>query len=143
MFTVERKVGRLVEVRLGGVVKTDEFEDGMIHFRSLVNSSNARKVLCADLRAARILVPEVADSLLEAMRRDNPVLERSAILVSESALFSLQMERLVREAKNPNRRTFRDEGTLVDWIAEILTLGERRRAVEFLRQISLELQYNE
>jgi hypothetical protein len=143
MFTVERKVGRLIEVRLGGVIKVEEFEEGMIHFRALVNSNNSRKVLCADLRPARILVPEVAEALLEAMRRDNPVLDRSAILVSESALFSLQMERLIREARNPNRRTFREEGALVDWISDVLTQGERRRTLEFLRNIAFELLYDE
>jgi hypothetical protein len=143
MFTAERKVGRLVEVRLGGVIRQDEFDEGMVNFRALVNNSNSRKVLCADLRPVRILVPEVAEALLEAMRRDNPVLDRSAILVSDSALFSLQMERLVREARNPNRRTFRDEAGLVDWVSEVLTQTERRRAIEFLRSISAELLYNE
>jgi hypothetical protein len=140
MFTVERKVGRLVEVRLGGMIRMDEFEDGMVHFRSLVNANTTRKVLCADLRGVRILLPEVAETLLDAMKRDNPVLERSAILVAESALFGMQMERLIREAKNPNRRTFREEMALVDWASEILTRDERRRATEFFRHISQELQ---
>jgi hypothetical protein len=131
----------MVEVRLGGVIRAEEFEEGMVHFRALVNASPLRKILCADLRACRVLLPEVADSLLDAMRRDNPVLERSAILVSESALFGLQMERLVREAKNPNRRTFREEAEILNWVSEILTLGERRRAADFFRQNTLELSY--
>lgn len=134
MFSVERKVGRLVEYRMAGLVKQDEMEAMMRRFREVVTQGPERKIMVVDIRALRILVPEVADEILKQMRRDNPVLERSAILIGPSALFGLQMERLVRESGNKNRRTFRDEEELLAWVAEVLTPAERARAGDFYRE---------
>ena len=64
------------------------------------------------------------------MRGDNPRIERAGILVSTSAVFSLQLERMVREAGNPRRRAFRTAGELVTWLDEIATPDEKQRLKE-------------
>ena len=59
-------------------------------------------------------------------------MERTAFLVGESAVFAMQIERVIRNAANPNRRAFRDPGDLRKWLAEILTATEAARLGEFL-----------
>jgi hypothetical protein len=92
-------------------------------------------VICADWRGAVVLPPTVCDALLELLRQGNRHFIRSAILLPpEDAVFSLQVERLCREAGNPARRTFRDVKLLLAWLREILTPLESARAAKFIRE---------
>jgi hypothetical protein len=92
-------------------------------------------VICADWRGAVVFPPSVGDALLELLRQGNPHFIRSAILLpSENAIFSLQVERLCREAGSPARRTFRDVKPFLAWLQESLTPLESARAVEFISQ---------
>ena len=50
------------------------------------------------------------------------------LLSPTNAIFSLQLERLLREAQNPARRAFRDAQPLLKWLSEILTPEELARA---------------
>jgi hypothetical protein len=71
--------------------------------------------------------------MIALLERGNPRLERSAILLSqEHATFNLQVERVVREAKNSARRTFRDAAAMVAWLGESLTAAERDSVARFL-----------
>jgi hypothetical protein len=90
-------------------------------------------VICADWRGALVLPPAASDALLELLRQGNGFFERSAVLLpAEDATFGLQVERLVREAQNRARRTFRAATPLLDWLGEVLTPAERKRAAEFI-----------
>ena len=90
-------------------------------------------MVCADWRQANILAPAVAERLTGLLQRGNPHVERSAILLArEHATFNLQVERLVREAKNPARRTFRDTESMVTFLGEVLTPAETAHARAFL-----------
>lgn len=105
-------------------------------FRSAVQAAAARvkpAVICADWRAASVVSPEVSDVMAAMLRGANPLLKRSGILLSaDSATFSLQTERLVREANNPQRRTFRQANDLLLWIGEVLSPVELEAARRFL-----------
>jgi hypothetical protein len=133
MFTVDRSVGRLIEARLVSLRTVDDvgrFEDAM---RAEFDRVDGKAIVCADWRVANVLPPAVADRLIELLARGNPRLERSAILLSaEHATFNLQVERVVREAKNSARRTFRDAPAMVAWLGESLTPAERDRVARFL-----------
>jgi hypothetical protein len=135
MFTVTVRVGRLVEARLTSLADVDEvgrFERAM---GEAFASVGVRSVVCADWRVANILPPEVADRLTALLQRGNPHVERSAILLArEHATFNLQVERLVREAQNPARRTFREAPPLVDYLGAVLTPSEKSRAADFLAE---------
>lgn len=137
MYTVQQQVGRLVEARLSTLRSVDEvarFEVAMREAFDRVRGGHA--IVCADWRGANIFAPEVADRLVELLARGNPRLERSAVLLGkEQAAFALQVERVVREAKNSARRTFRDVDGVIEWLGELLSVEERRRLVEFLDEM--------
>jgi hypothetical protein len=133
MFTVEVRAGRLIEARLVSLADVDEvirFERAM---GEAFGSVGGRSVVCADWRQANILAPPVAERLIALLQRGNPHVERSAILLArEHATFNLQVERLVREAQNPARKTFREAAAMVDYLGDALTPGEKARVAEFL-----------
>jgi hypothetical protein len=132
-FTATRKVGRLVECRL---VWLDDTEDVAVFQRLMLEaftSAGPHSVICADWRQALVFPPRVSDALLDLLRRGNRELSRSAVLLSASdATFGLQVERLIREAGNPNRRSFRATEPALAWLSEVLTPAERIRASAFL-----------
>ena len=60
---------------------------------------------------------------------------RSAVLLSPGdATLSLQVERLFRDAENPDRRAFRSSSQMLAWLTEVLTPAETRRAQEFIEE---------
>ncbi|MEO1170622.1 MAG: hypothetical protein AAFX94_01020, partial [Myxococcota bacterium] len=60
------------------------------------------------------------------------------LLVGDSATFILQMERVIREAGSPQRKTFRDFPALRQWLAPVLTPDELTR-IDVFRHESNEL----
>ena len=81
------------------------------------------------------------DRLCHAMRQKgspvvvglDPRVERTAFLIGESAIFALQVERIIRSSNNPNRRAFREAAELLHWLEEVLTLGEQVQLEHFVR----------
>ena len=134
MFTVEHHVGRLVETRTSQLGSLDEVAAFGARFREVAAALPAPQVLiCGDYRNMRILSPDVAERFVGMLTAANPRVERSAILCSpDHATALLQIERTVKQAANPSRRTFRDAGELVAWLGELLTADERARLAAFL-----------
>ena len=79
-----------------------------------------------------VLRQDIADSYVELARGDNPRIERTAFLVGQAATFGLQIERMIRDAGNPSRRSFHDRRELSKWLAELLPEPERRQLEVFL-----------
>jgi hypothetical protein len=70
------------------------------------------------------------------LRADNPLVERTAYLLSDSQqTLAMQVERIMREANNPVRRTFRRTDELLPWLNEVLTPAEAARAQAFLPSV--------
>ena len=135
-FTVDCKVGRLVEARLYLLQSADEVTVFQAAMRDVFRRAGPRSIICADWRAASLLAPEVADAMIGLLRVGNAFFERSAILLGQDkALFNMQVERVVREAANPSRRTFRDPLKMRRWLAEVLDNAEIRRMNEFFREV--------
>ena len=135
MLTVENPVGRLLELRVSSPFSLEEMGPFQTKLMRLVSSAPGNSVACTDLRGARVMPDEVAARFVTIMKADNPRMERSGFLVSESALFSLQIERMLREAGNPMRRTFRESHEMVAWLSELLTAAESASARDFLAQV--------
>jgi len=94
-------------------------------------------VICTDLTNARTFSPPIAARFTELMRADNPKVERSGFLLAKNAAtFSLQLERMIRESKNPNRRTFSEADALEGWLSPILSFLERGLLRSFLAAAS-------
>ncbi len=131
-WVVEVRVGRLVEGR-PLALKTREDAVGYCDaFRRIVPGAR-RVVICADYRAVSVFAPEIADELARLMVDMNQYIERSAILVApDHATNVLQVQRVVRESHNENRRRFTDAAELQRWLAEVLSPAEQARLKEFL-----------
>ena len=136
MFTVEHRVGRLLETRTANLATLDEVAAFGARFREVASALTAPQVvICGDYRGMRIFSPDVAERFVVMLTAANPRVERSAILCSpDHATALLQIERTVRQAANPSRRTFRDAAELTAWLGEVLTPDERARVAAFLAQ---------
>lgn len=135
MHYVARKVGRLLECRIVSPITEDEAKSFAMEVRALLLGFAERQALgCVDLRGAHVFSPEVSDLFTAVMRNDNPRIERSAFVVHPGALFGIQIERMLREAQNPARRTFREVAGARAYLGEEMTDPERRRTAEFLAE---------
>ena len=133
MTEVRNPAGRLVTFRVIPPVDDGNSGRSAMELRTTIAAIDGPVVVCADLTAARTFSPETTERFVALMRSDNPKLERGALLLdADSATVALQVERMVREANLPARRTFRDRGELAAWLEPILTPAEQAALAEFL-----------
>src|SRR5262245_5859483 len=104
MFTFENHVGRLLELRLTSGVTDTELRDFHEVVSRLVRPHSGLVVVCTDLLSTRIFPPSVAERWTAIIRQESPRIERNAVFVGEGAIFSMQVERIIREAGMTNRR---------------------------------------
>ncbi len=140
-FSVVNDVGRLIEARLHAPQSVEDIDAFREAMRAAFVTTKGRALVCADWRGANLLAPPVADALTNLLRRGNAHVERAAVLLPHGTpLFSLQVERVLREAANPTRpprRAFASASALVPWLAETATEAERRRIASFLGDAQL------
>jgi hypothetical protein len=134
---VESKVGAIIEIRFIGAASIEDvaaFEAKLQALvRRIVRQGKARPVLCTDLRACALLRPEVSERLLKMMKHDSPQIERNAFLGQDSALFSLQVQRLIATSgARERRRMFKEPSELLAWLTDLTTPPERARLRMFL-----------
>jgi hypothetical protein len=132
MFSVDVKVGRLLEVRLVAPVTVVDIDITRERLGLFFRTFPGKLVACGDFSRADVFLPDVATRVLETFKHDNPKIERSGILVSASAIFSLQLERLVAQANNSARRCFREPFELKAFLGNLLTRDEHGRLAAFL-----------
>src|SRR5262245_17875889 len=107
MYEIQNPIGRLMLVRTFSSLTEGEVRGFGPKFGALMRGR--RVVTCADLRAIVVLAPLAADLFVENLRRDNPLVDRSALVLSQAnAVFRLQVERMVRESGGQHRRAFVD-----------------------------------
>jgi hypothetical protein len=133
MFRLD-SIGKLVLIHVTNLTSLEEmgaFQAEVMHF---VNDAPGKAIVVVDLRTPRVFAPEVATALEEMLKRANPRIHRSAIILAkEHAVFSLQLERLIREARNPARRAFRSTSEASEWLGEGLNARETQALQDFLR----------
>ena len=142
---IENRAGRLIEVTLEADMTPDEWRQFRTRMWSMLGGTDDRVVGFADLRRATFFVSEVAEGVMTLFLNDNPKVERTALVVSGSATFTLQLERIVGEALDiarsrgqapPNRRVFRDKVAAKEWVSEVLTTpAERERLQVFVEDM--------
>ncbi len=136
LLTITRNVGRLVEARFSGnptevdVARWRKEADACL--RACIAQTGKPAVCCTDMRASGLFRPAVADDLTAMMRSDNAAVYRNALLGTGGAIFTMQLQRLLREAGSEQRRIFTESGILVAWLDEVLTPAERVRLREFI-----------
>jgi hypothetical protein len=127
MWSLQLHVGRLIELRIWAPVKVDEldlFGKELMALTGQVLARGQRAVICHDLRELGILAPDVSDWFVRMMERDNPRIERVGILIGQGATHALQIERMIKQAKNATRRIFRDDLSVIAWLSDVLDSAE-------------------
>ncbi|HWE30927.1 MAG TPA: hypothetical protein VHB97_23125 [Polyangia bacterium] len=133
MTEVDSPAGRLVTFRVVPPVEDANAAQAAVELRSAIVAIAGAVVVCSDLSTARTFSPETTERFVALMRSDNAKLERSAVLLgTQSATFGLQVERMVREANHPGRRTFRERAELFTWLTPVLTEAEQTALGQFL-----------
>jgi hypothetical protein len=132
-FTVECNVGRVVEARVLTLRDAEDVTQFAMAMRAEFMRSRRKCMICADVRTITLLSPIVSDLMIGVLASGNAHLERSAILLpATGAAFHLQAERLVRDSKCADRRTFRNPQEMAAWLDEVLDDAERVRVRAFL-----------
>lgn len=132
MHKAENAVGRLVEVRFASPLTLDEVKEFVTEHRAITNRLARKYVGVVDLLQADVFPIPVAEALIQLLSGMAPMVERTALLIRESALFALQVERVIRNSNHPDRRVFRDPEQLKAWLGEVLDPTERARLERFV-----------
>ncbi len=135
MHTVKNVVGRLVEVRVASPLSLAEVDEFQREHPVATRNIRGRYVAVVDLRHADVFPTEVAQRLIALLSGIAPLVERTGFLIGESAIFSLQIERILRNSDSPHRKAFREPAPLKVFLGEALTPGERSRLEEFLAEV--------
>lgn len=135
MHKIQNTAGRLVEVRVTPPLTLDEIKQFVQEHKATVSRIPDRYVGVVDLHRANVFPGEVADALIQLLSQMADRVERTAFLIGEGAVFALQIERVIRTAANPNRKSFREPGPLKEWLGEVLEPSERFRLNSFLTDV--------
>jgi len=134
-YTVESRVGRLVEARIEALRSEAEATAYSQLLGTVVAAVPATKraILCADHRQVKIYGKPVSDRLAELFALMNTRLERVAIVVAPSnAILAMQLTRIAREAGLDSRRVFVDAPEAKAFLNDALDAAERHRLDVFL-----------
>jgi len=135
MHKVENHVGRLIEVKLASPLNIDEVRQFIQEHMAIMQKIPGKYVGVVDLLEAYVFPAGVADLLIQLLSGAASHVERTALLIGESATFALQVERAIRSSNNPNRRAFRVPEELTAWLGEILTPREHERLGQFMNNL--------
>jgi hypothetical protein len=131
VWSIDRRVGKLVEIRIWSPVTLEETVPWGEAHDTLVSKIDGPYVCLVDLTAATVFPQDVALGYVKTMKNETNLV-RTGTLLNESPTFGMQIQRMIREANNPSRRAFRDPNELFEWLSEVLDAKERGRLRELL-----------
>ena len=134
MFTIENRVGRLIELRVESPVTYEELQQFHRVLAKACKPIQGKIAICTDLVGATIFTQDVTQRWTSIIKQDAPIVERNAVLAGEGAIFSMQIERIIRMAGHQNRKAFLSPTDLTTWLGQILTVRECSRLETFLRE---------
>ena len=92
-------------------------------------------LVAADWRGCGMLTPDVAEQVVLTMGRNRRRVARRALLHdAQQPTCTLQLQRLVKEAGDEQRRAFTDVAALRAWLDQFLDDAERQRLHSFLNR---------
>lgn len=127
MISVENPVGRLCLARFVPPFDVKQVDKLAQEIRDILVRLPKPAIFCNDTRRVLVFPPDVSERIVAMLKSDNPRVERSAVVIGNSSVFGLQIERMFREAGNPGRRVFRSVEAITTWLDEALTPLERER----------------
>ena len=123
MWSIDRRVGKLVEIRIWSPVTLEETVPWGEAHDSLVSKIDGPYVCLVDLVDATVFPQDVVEGYVKTMKNEKNLVRTGTILNKSPT---------IREADNPNRRAFRDPDELFEWLSEVLDAKERARLREIL-----------
>ncbi len=128
-----RVAGQLIVLRVGALRSMADWHTFSRSFFAAADEAPGPLVLCADYRRLQVLSDDVAKALVSDFRHANPRVHRSAILLPHNAhTVRLQMERMLRDARNAGRRISADPADAKAWLSSELAAPERAALDQFL-----------
>ncbi|MDP3276935.1 MAG: hypothetical protein Q8Q09_17180 [Deltaproteobacteria bacterium] len=137
LFTVTRRVGRLIEARVFSLKTGDDVSAYGAAIAACVASApfGVSPILCADHRPVRVYAAPAADGLTALFAHNNSRLARAGLVLDRAnATLWLQLDRIVREAKYDRRKVFADANAAALFLDESLDDAERARVRAFLSE---------
>jgi hypothetical protein len=136
VFTVVRNEGRIIEATIASPLVARDV-DGVIQGVRMNILAQSEKAICvADLTKLDGLPPDAVDAFVGMFTRDNPRVERSALLLRRSPnQLAIQLGRMIRAAKSPSRMAFEDADDLAAWLDDVLRPAEKARLRTFLLEV--------
>ena len=132
MHKAQNVVGRLVEVRFASPLTLDEVRQFVGEHHAIIKRLARKYVGVVDLLQADVFPVPVAETLIQLLSGVAPQLERTAFLIRDSAVFALQVERVILNSNHPDRRVFREPVALLEWLGEVLDVQEQARLAQFV-----------
>ena len=132
MHKAQNTVGRLVEVRFASPLALEEVRQFTGELQGIIKRLARKYVGVVDLLQADVFPVPVAETLIQLLSGVAPQVERTAFLIRDSAVFALQVERVIRNSNHPDRRAFREPEALREWLGEVLDVQERARLARFV-----------
>lgn len=129
MVTYERKVGRLVEIRVRGERDVTQF--GRVIALANELGPDAKVIICNDARGAAPLSREEAAKLATLMLASRERVEQSVTLVSDRDVLVRQTERVRTDARVDNAIVRTPEDAIAS-LAPALNTAELARLKRFL-----------
>lgn len=124
--------GSLILVRVVTPVSLDDYATFAGRVRSLVQASPTPSVICTDWRRAGVLDDDIVDAFIWMMRRDNPAIGRTSVLVS--SVGSNQAERMLREAGDGPRKICHSAEEVLAFLDPLCDEAMRARIESFLAE---------
>jgi hypothetical protein len=132
MFSLQNRVGRLVEARFSSPLTRADVESAIETTRGLVTAAPGRLVFCSDTRMLHLIPADTVDLLVGMLTRQTPKIERTAFLAPPQSTVRIQLDHILRKANSAERMCFNDPVPLVKWLDDVLNPNERVRLKAFL-----------
>jgi len=132
VYSIENVAGALVEIRIWSPVSVEEAAEWARDHERVVRTVRGEYVCFVDLTQATVF-PQKAVDAYTAVMRDELRLRRTGVLLNDNAVHTLQVERMLRQTANPERRAFREAPELLAWLDPVLGPLERARVRMLLR----------
>jgi hypothetical protein len=132
-FTLVNPIGRLVQVRMNGIMSLEEAQQIRTTMYLLLSRLDGKAVIFTDMLQAQQFSDEVGERLIEMMLHDNPKVERSGFLMKPGP-FALMIDRVCTDAaaaaraaerNPPPRRVFFEKIEAFSWLGDTLSAAER------------------
>ncbi|UQA59553.1 hypothetical protein [Polyangium aurulentum] len=133
MYSIENRVGKLVEIRIWSPVSGDEATRWGREHEAVIGSLVGNYFCFVDVFEATVLPQDVVEAYICTLKSATRML-RAAMLLGQSPTLGLQVQRMLREVNNPERKAFRDPRELEAWLGAQLAPAERTRLRELLER---------